>query len=85
MLWLMALVGAFFGGRAIGIQEERKRLPEELVAEKAELLRRQEHAEHLESELNKRIAEWIKEANDLTAARNAPQPDRPRRLHDETE
>lgn len=84
LLWLTALAAAFLGGRAIGIQDERKRLPAELVAEKEQLLRLQNETGYLNSELDKRIAEWIKEANDLNALRNDPRPARLRFQHGQT-
>ena len=37
MLWLMAVVGAFLGGRALGIREERQTRVDALVSEQESL------------------------------------------------
>lgn len=59
MLWLTALVAAMFGGRAIGIREERKRLGAEVAAEREQLRIKND-------ELGKQINEWMTSARELT-------------------
>jgi hypothetical protein len=68
MLWLVTLAGAFLGGRAVGIREERTRLIDRLFAEQDRYVRDQTEST---SFYQTRIAEDFREFQRLLAGRDA--------------